>query len=242
MNNRCAVLVMLAFAWLVCGFGSLDAQMRSFDCRTGAEMKSDEGRRLLDSVQRTYSGIEVLHGKFRQDSYVAALDEGEVSSGEMWFGKPGKMRWVYKEPRDQVVVINSGVLWLYQPDKNQVLIDDISQVLLSNLPIVFMTGLGNLSRDFDFQGACRSADGVVLTLQPHKAQASAQSDPLEGFQLLVDEDQSLPKGAKITSLGGNITAIIFEGLRTKGVRVDGATFVLDHPKGVDVIDRRLERK
>jgi outer membrane lipoprotein-sorting protein len=134
------------------------------------------------------------------------------------------------------------VLWLYQPDKNQVLIDDISQVLLSNLPIVFMTGLGNLSRDFDFQGACRSADGVVLTLQPHKSEPSEQSDPLEGFQLLVDEDQSLPKGAKITSLGGNVTAIIFEGLRTKGVKVDAATFVLDYPKGVDVIDRRLEQK
>lgn len=242
MNNRCAVLVVLTCAWLVCGFGHLDAQMRAFDCRKGGEMKADEGRRVLDWVQRTYSGIEVLHGEFRQDSYVAALDEGEVSSGEMWFGKPGKMRWVYKEPRDQVVVINSGELWFYQPDKNQVLIDDISQVLLSNLPVVFMTGLGNLSRDFDFQSACRSPDGVVLTLQPHKAEESAQSDPLEGFQLLVDEHQSLPKGAKITSLGGNITAIIFEGLSTKGVKVDGATFVLDHPKGVDVIDRRLERK
>jgi outer membrane lipoprotein carrier protein len=242
MINRCAVLVMLGCAWLLCRVGPLDAQMRSFDCSKGAEMSTEEGKRLLDSVQRTYSGIEVLHGKFRQDSYVAALDEGEVSSGEMWFGKPGKMRWVYKEPREQVVVINNGVLWLYQPDKNQVLIDDISQVLLSNLPIVFMTGLGNLSRDFDFQGACRSADGVVLTLQPHKSEPSEQSDPLEGFQLLVDEDQSLPKGAKITSLGGNVTAIIFEGLRTKGVKVDAATFVLDYPKGVDVIDRRLEQK
>jgi outer membrane lipoprotein carrier protein len=233
---------MLGCLWLLCGARHLDAQMRSFDCSTGTEMKSEEGRHLLDSVQRTYATIEVLQGKFRQDSYVAALDEGEVSSGEMWFGKPGKMRWVYKEPRDQVVVIKDGVLWLYQPDKNQVLIDDISQVLLSNLPIVFMTGLGNLSRDFDFQGACRSADGVVLTLLPHKTESSAQADPLEGFQLLVDEHQSLPKGAKITSLGGNITAILFEGLRTKGVKVDASTFVLDYPKGVDVMDRRLERK
>jgi outer membrane lipoprotein-sorting protein len=65
---------------------------------------------------------------------------------------------------------------------------------------------------------------------------------LEGFQLLVDEHQNLPKGAKITSLGGNITAIIFEGLSTKGVKVDGATFVLDYPKGVDVMDRRVGHK
>ncbi len=242
MINRCAFLVALGWTWLLIGAGHLEAQMRAFDCARGTELKSGEGKRLLESVQRTYSGIELLHGKFKQDSYVAALDEGEVSSGEMWFGKPGKMRWVYKEPREQVVVINEGVLWLYQPDKGQVLIDDISQVLLSNLPIVFMTGLGNLSRDFDFEGACRSADGVVLTLQPHKSDPTGQSDPLEGFQLLVDEHQSLPKGAKITSLGGNITAILFEDVRSKGVKVDAATFVLDHPKGVDVIDRRLERK
>lgn len=217
-------------------------QMRAFDCPQGAQMSSLDGQRLLEAVQRTYAGIEVLKGTFRQDSYVAALDEGEVSSGQMWFGKPGKMRWAYTEPREQLVVISNGTLWLYQPDKNQVLIDDISQVLLSNLPIVFMTGLGNLSRDFDFQGACRGSDGVVLTLQPHKADPAGAPDPLEGFQLLVDENQNLPKGAKITSLGGNVTAIIFEGLTSKGIRLDADTFVLDYPKGVDLIDRRVERK
>jgi outer membrane lipoprotein-sorting protein len=219
-----------------------EAQMRAFDCPKGAEMTVEQGKRLLDSVQRTYSTIEALHGRFLQDSYVAALDEGEVSSGEMWFGKPGKMRWVYREPRAQTVVINGGVLWLHQPDKNQVLIDDITQVLLSNLPIVFMTGLGNLSRDFDFQGACRGSEGVVMTLLPHRTDPTSAPDPLEGFQLLVDEHQNLPKGAKITSLGGNITAITFSGLSRSGREQDPNTFVLDYPKGVDLMDRRLERK
>jgi outer membrane lipoprotein carrier protein len=241
MKNRCAVLVALIFVWPLAGGTHVNAQMRAFDCPSDSQMKPEDGKRLLDSVQKNYAGIDVLNGSFRQDSYVAALDEGEVSSGEMWFGKPGKMRWVYREPRDQIVVINEETLWMYQQDKNQVLIDDITQVLLSNLPVLFMTGVGNLSRDFDFKGACRGTDGVVLTLQPRTSAPANGQDPLEGFQLLVDEHQNLPKGAKITSLGGNITAIIFEGLRTKGFKVSPDIFVLDYPKGVDVIDRRVAR-
>jgi outer membrane lipoprotein carrier protein len=194
----------------------------------------------LGKVQSTYASIETLHGGFRQDSYVAALDEQESSSGEMWFGKPGKMRWVYAKPRPQTVVINGGTLWLYQPENRQVVIDDIGNVLLSSLPVSFMMGLGNLSRDFDLKGACKGSEGVVLQLVPRKKEEKeGQGDSLDGFDLLVDAEQALPKGAKISSLGGNTTEIVFSNLSTKGGSQPAGRFVLEYPKGVDVMDRRL---
>ena len=216
------------------------AQGKSFECVKGSEVVSAEAQQLLAKVQTTYASIDTLHGNFKQDSYVAALDEQETSSGEMWFGKPGKMRWVYAKPRPQTVVINGGTLWLYQPENRQVVIDDIGNVLLSSLPVSFMMGLGNLSRDFELKGACKVGEGVVLRLVPQKKGAQeTQGEALEGFDLLVDADQGLPKGAKISSLGGNVTAIVFSSLSTKGGAQPASRFVLEYPKGVDVMDRRL---
>lgn len=221
-----------------------DAQMKSFECNEKHELSRGEGEELLKKVQNAYAEVETLRGGFRQDSYVAALDEHETSMGEMWFAKPGKMRWVYSQPRPQTVVINKGILWLYQPDKQQVLIDDVGQVFLSSLPVSFMMGLGNLAKDFDLTGACRGSDGVILHLAPHKKTGNTPggeelNDTLEGFDLLVDSDQSLPKGAKISSLGGNVTAIIFQGLKGQGASSDPDRFVLQYPKGVDVMDKRV---
>ena len=239
MKKISGILLALTLS-LITRVSTVEAQMQAFACSSGHALTMAQGMGILRKVQDEYSHIESLRGSFKQESYVAALDEGEASSGEMVFSKPGRMRWTYKAPREQEVVIRERELWLYQVDKQQVMIDDIGQVLLSNLPVSFMMGLGNVTRDFELQAACKSPDGVVLSLVPQKSRASAdKTEALEGFQLLVDEAQNIPKGAKITSLGGNITAIVFEKVRVGSSPDPAATFVLDLPKGVDVMDRRL---
>jgi outer membrane lipoprotein carrier protein len=194
---------------------------------------------VLEQVQSHYSSIESMQGNFHQDSYVAALDEGEVSSGTMVFAKPGKMRWSYKTPRQQEVVIREGELWRYQPDKGQVMIDSIGAVLLSALPVSFLMGIGNVTKDFDFVSACRTSAGIAVSLVPHKDGASTgKEEALEGFTLLVDETKNVPKGAKIISVGGNTTAIVFENLQLNVPGIAPGRFVLEYPKGVDILDRR----
>lgn len=220
------------------------AQLKSFECKPAGAIAPAQARALLERVQKQYAGIESMSGGFQQDSFVAALDEGEQSSGEMVFAKPGKMRWSYKKPRLQEVIVREGELWMYQPDRGQVMIDDIGAVLLSALPISFLMGIGNVTRDFDLVSACRGPDGVILKLVPHgKSGASRdEREGLEGFDLLVDEGKSLPKGAKITSVGGNVTAIIFENLQLNRSLGGAERFVLEYPKGVDILDRRKSVK
>lgn len=241
LTRACGVVGLLALG-VVLPAAEGRSETKAFSCPANDDLSIERAREILSKVQGRYSGIDTLHGDFRQDSYVAALDEQESSSGEMWFGKPGKMRWVYTKPRPQVVVINESTLWLYQPENQQVVIDDIGNVLLSSLPVSFMMGLGNLARDFDLKGGCQGPEGVVLQLVPHKkGEKDEAADALEGFDLLVDGAQFLPKGAKISSLGGNTTAIVFSNLSTKAPAQDSRRFVLEYPKGVDVMDRRLSR-
>jgi outer membrane lipoprotein-sorting protein len=240
-------LFLTVFASLFADVVPAFAQVTSFSCEKGRPLSASDASKLVQAVQSSYSNVTASTGKFTQESYLAALDTSEVSSGEMWFQKPGKMRWSYKEPRAQEVVVADNTMWVYQIDKRQVMVDSIQAALLSDLPIAFLMGLGDLSRDFEVKGGCRTSKGVVLSLIPRpKASGSAVADgtnpaesELSGFDLLVDEGAALPKGAMVTALGGNVTAIVFEKLKSEGITPPSGTFVLEYPNGVDVVDRRV---
>jgi hypothetical protein len=127
------------------------------------------------------------------------------------------------------------------------MVDAIQSALLSDLPIAFLMGLGDLTRDFSVTSGCKTPDGVVVSLKPKAKINSAESPDsetsggdLSGFDLLLDEGAALPKGAMVTALGGNVTAIVFEKLRTSAVNAPPGTFVLEYPKGVDIVDRRAQ--
>jgi outer membrane lipoprotein carrier protein len=223
--------------------GGASLLVDSFSCaKASPKISPDEALAIVEKVQAQYSSIGSMRGTFSQDSFVAALDEGELSSGSMVFLKPGKMRWSYRKPREQEVVIRDGEMWIYQPDKGQVLIDRVDNVLLSALPISFLMGLGNLTKDFKVLSACYgNRDGVLLTLEPRKSGAQdgkQRGDNLEGFTLLVDRSGGVPRGAKVNSVGGNRTVILFEGLEVNPAQGVVDRFQLEYPKGVDILDRR----
>lgn len=223
--------------------GGASLLAESFSCaKASPKISPNEALAIVQRVQAQYSSIGSMRGDFSQDSFVAALDEGELSSGSMVFLKPGKMRWSYKKPREQEVVIRDGEMWIYQPDKGQVLIDRIDNVLLSALPISFLMGLGNLTKDFKVLSACYAVrDGVLLSFEPVKSgpqDGKQRGENLEGFTLLVDHRGGVPRGAKVNSVGGNRTVILFEGLEVNPAQGVDDRFKLEYPKGVDILDRR----
>jgi outer membrane lipoprotein carrier protein len=208
----------------------------AFECR-GNPLTPAAGAALLAEVQTTYGRTKTLRARFVQDSYLAALDASERSGGQVWFEKPGKMRWEYESPETQLFVVRDETVWLYQPASNQVLIDRFRDVLISDLPVSFLMGLGSLSTDFTLRKACPTpAGGAVLELAPRAGGAQASSDALAGFVLLVDAGR-MPSGAKVVDVGGNITAIRLLEV-TPNAAIDSARFNPDFPKGTDINDQR----
>jgi outer membrane lipoprotein-sorting protein len=155
----------------------------------------------------------------------------------MWFLKPGRMKWHYKEPEEQLFIVNDETVWFYQASEKQVIIDRFSRLLISELPVAFMMGLGNLKEDFTIKNACHGSDGLIFDLAPRKVGADGKQDDLSGFKLLVDEKTFLPKGATVLDVGGNTTAIVFGGIQT-GVKLGEEDFKAEFPKGTDVNDQR----
>ena len=188
-------------------------------------------RAFVDAIQARYDLIRDFQGRFLQESRVQAAPAVDKAGGEVFFQKPGKMRWNYRTPEPQEIVINRGKLWQYVPADKQVVIQGFDA---ARVEYTFLTGLGSLEKDFRIAWARpdrRPGDPLrYLLLVPRDEQATFSKVTLgvepRTHRVLVTE---------VTDLFGNTTMIRFEKLRDNA-GVDPALFVFGPPKGVDVID------
>lgn len=229
---------LLCLILLICGTAhSAWADQSSFDCPAKSNLPRAQSEEVLRKVQERYKTISSMSAAFYQDSYLKALEVSETSAGQVWFLRPGKMKWHYKDPEEQIFTVKDNTLWLYQIAEKQVVIDEFKNVLITDLPVAFLLGMGNLQRDFKLVSACRNDDLVVLTLNPQRKKEQGEQD-LQQFQLLVGGDTYLPHGAKVTDMGGNATSILFNKL-TFDAPLKEDLFATEFPKGTDIDDKRL---
>lgn len=122
---------------------------------------------------------------FFQQSKIASLNRLQRANGtvEVAFDYRNtrtvpdvKFRWQYDQPTTQEIVSNGENMWVYLPENNQVILSDVEQVgnARQNDPMTFLTGLGNLSRDFTISWAMPNQDvdgNYVLELTPVRISA-----------------------------------------------------------------------
>jgi outer membrane lipoprotein carrier protein len=65
----------------------------------------------------------------------------------MQFSRPGKFRWDYQKPYEQVIVGDGSKLWIHDKDLNQVTVRKLDRALGSS-PAALLAGSNDLERDF----------------------------------------------------------------------------------------------
>lgn len=231
-NHLKYLLFLLLSANFLCNLAT--AQSRSFDC-SGNYLSNLEGAKLQQITQSTYATVQSIKTKFIQESYLSSLDISETSEGEMTFERPGKIRWDYSVPEPQTFLLNNETVYLYQPADKQLVIDEMKEVLLSELPVSFIMGIGSLQKDFKILSACKNIDGNVLTLIPTNPKTQVTE-----LKLLIDKISNLPIGGRVLDSSGNVTAIVFKNLVTN-IRFTSEQFTAHFPRGIDVHDKRKEK-
>lgn len=72
------------------------------------------------------------------------------ASGSMMFERPGKFRWVYDQPYQQLIVGDGKQVWFYDQDLAQVTVHRLDQALGST-PAALLAGGNTIERDFNLQ-------------------------------------------------------------------------------------------
>jgi outer membrane lipoprotein carrier protein len=73
---------------------------------------------LLKGVEARYNKAKTLQVAFHED-YTPLGRPRRSESGTLLLRKPGRMRWVYDQPKGKLFVSDGKYMWLYTPAENR---------------------------------------------------------------------------------------------------------------------------
>ena len=127
------------------------------------------------NVQAFYDKSQTFKSEFQQKFWVKAYNHEKTSSGHVTFAKPGKMEWVYDDPKNNRVVSDGKIIRVYEASNKQMFEQPVDTTQYP-AALSFLTGVGKLSDSFDFQifpGAeMKFPGGYVLVGTPKQPTAA----------------------------------------------------------------------
>lgn len=178
--------------------------------------------RLKNFVEQTRAG----RAAFSQTVVAKSGRKPQQASGTMVFARPGKFRWSYEKPYQQLIVGDGERLWVYDKDLNQVTVKKLGAALGSS-PAALLAGDNELEKNFELaDGGMR--DGIEwVDARPRAADSTFESLRI-GFAGDVLQTMELRDNF------GQTTTLTFHHFE-RNPMTDAGVFRFTTPKGADVI-------
>lgn len=197
----------------------------------GASTAMADGLKSLESFMKN---VRAGKAEFTQ-SVTAPPKQGQeartkISSGSFEFQRPGKFRFNYVKPFEQLIVADGKTLWLYDADLNQVTERAQAQALGSTPAAILTsaTDLKALKADFELSNE-PNGDGMEWVLANPKQKGGQLKSVRIGF---TPEGQLA--ALSIEDSFGQHSLMKFQSLQTQ-VSLPASTFQFKAPKGADVL-------
>jgi chaperone LolA len=187
----------------------------------------------LDDFLAFNSSAKTATARFEQQVFDRGGKVVERASGTFAFARPGKFRWTYDKPHQQVLVGDGTKLWIHDPDLNQVTVKRIGKAI-SSTPAALLAGKDDITALFTLRDA-GSADGLAWVEATPKTQDTGFERVRLGLQ-----GKTLAAMELFDQLGGH-TKLAFSELKTN-VAVAPETFRFSPPKGADVLEDAPDKR
>jgi outer membrane lipoprotein carrier protein len=185
-----------------------------------------EGHTPAQFLERYLQGLTSLQANFRQVSTVAGGDAAEKAAGRLYLQKPGRFRWDYREPNEQLIVSDGTNVWLFDQELEQVTVKPIDESLATT-PALLLAGKAGVAESFTVSDAGTREGIDWILLVPKRA----DTDFLE-FRLGFVRGELRAMELK-DKLQQN-TRIEFSDVK-RNARLGAELFTFKPPDGVDVI-------
>lgn len=193
-----------------------------------------EAERILERVERTYSGVRSMQADFVQDLRVPLLGTSQRSSGKLYQRRPDRFLMKFSDPAGDVIVADGRSFWMYYPssDAKQVMKTSIAegtqQVDLHQQFLSNPTARYNGTLDGD-----ETVDGHrthVLTLVPK------QQSPVRRLRIWVDTDDYSVRRFEMTEENESVRRIELRNLK-RNVDLPDGLFAFTPPRGTQVFEQ-----
>jgi len=195
----------------------------------GAPRMSTSTASPASQVEKYLTGLSAWSADFEQ-----TIDDGHghvtrSAAGKFYLQRPGKFRWDYTEPSEQLVLADGKKIWFYDKDLAQANVRDMDATLAST-PAMLLSGGGSVSEQFDITALPESGGLSWFQLIP--------KHPNTDFQLVrigFDKDGELASMFLADKLN-QVTQLTFTH-PTRNPKFAADLFTFTPPPGVDVIGR-----
>jgi outer membrane lipoprotein carrier protein len=179
-------------------------------------------------LEKYLSGLATWSADFEQ-----TIDDGHgnvlrSAAGRLYLQRPGKFRWDYSQPSEQLVLADGKQIWFYDKDLAQANVRDMDATLAST-PASLLSGTGSVSTQFNVTALPASAGLTWFQLVPKHADTD--------FQLVrIGFDKGELRSMFLADKLNQITQLTFSNSK-RNLPLAPDLFSFVPPPGVDVIGR-----
>jgi len=178
-------------------------------------------------LKRFLAGSASLAADFKQVSFDKSGRPAQNSFGKFYLSRPGKFRWNYQKPFVQEIVSNTGKVWFYDADLEQVTVKQLDDSLGST-PALLLTGQVDIEEKFILQEQGQDDGMTWVKLSPKNEES--------GFKyILIGLNGSQLGGMELSDNFGQLTRIYFSNIQLNP-KLDESLFNFKAPKGADVFE------
>ncbi|HEX7052487.1 MAG TPA: outer membrane lipoprotein chaperone LolA [Burkholderiales bacterium] len=184
------------------------------------------GAASVDRYREFLDGTRSARARFEQKVYDRNGELVQETKGSFVFQRPGRFRWVYDKPADQVIVGDGKRVWIYDRQLNQVTVRRM-EAALGSTPAALLAGGTGVEKAFVLSDA-GDKDGLEWVLAMPRERESGFESVRMGF------GASGLEAMVLTDQFGQTTRLSFSGLE-RNPKVDPRSFRFDPPQGADVL-------
>lgn len=185
-----------------------------------------------DSLQRFKSFLrdtQSARADFEQKVYGRDGKLTQESKGSFVFQRPGRFRWTYARPVDQLIVGDGERVWIYDRDLRQVTVRKLSRALGST-PAALLAGASDVEKAFELKDA-----GLRDGLEWLEARPKERDTGFELVRMGFGPDGL--QGMELLDNFGHTTRLRFGNLQ-RNPKIAPTEFRFEPPKGVDVLGEK----
>lgn len=179
--------------------------------------------KLKNFIESTHSA----QANFTQEIRDSRGKRIQSAAGTMQFVRPGKFRWVYQKPFEQLIVGDGEKFWLHDVELNQVTVRKIDAALGSS-PAALLSGSNEIENDFELKD-----NGTKDNLEWLQATPRTQDTSFEKI-LMAFSAQSELIIMELHDAFGHTTVLHFSNMK-HNPQLSPQLFKFVPPKGADVL-------
>lgn len=186
------------------------------------DKKISKGEVFLENF---LADTKTLQANFQQ---ILRADDGEVlqqTEGKFYLNRPGKFRWNYQSPYEQIIVSDGARIWIYDVDLEQVTVQK-QEAGLPSTPMALLQNSSELHKNFTVS-ALDEKEGV------YRLKLKSKSKESDFGEVVVGVDAQGLRFMQLHDQFEQVTDIVFSDI-TVNPKLAKELFEFIPPEGVDV--------